>query len=169
MSLALSSPVTRPYAWPSEDTVFEVVGEKFEVELAILSCSKSPPTTSPSQLRYVSVSAASARLGRTISDDRNNLGALAIKACQLQKNWIERGVVKSSLKELAIYVESVDKKARCSSGCFRLPQRRRQLQFTAYWDGGFEPIRWRLLTVDGLCSGTTATGSMRLPNCHHSK
>ena len=31
MSLALSSPVTRPHAWPSEDTVFEVVGEKFEV------------------------------------------------------------------------------------------------------------------------------------------
>jgi len=47
---------------------------------------------------------------RTISDDRNNLGALVIEACQLQKNWIERGVVKSSLKELAIYVESVDKK-----------------------------------------------------------
>jgi hypothetical protein len=47
---------------------------------------------------------------RTISDDRNMLSAATIEACQLQKSWIQRGVVKSSLKELAVYVENVDKK-----------------------------------------------------------
>jgi hypothetical protein len=47
---------------------------------------------------------------RTISDDRNMLSAATIEACQLQKSWIQRGVVKSSLKELAVYVENIDKK-----------------------------------------------------------
>jgi hypothetical protein len=33
-----------------------------------------------------------------------------IEAIQLQKNWVQRGIVKSPLKELAVYVENVDKK-----------------------------------------------------------
>jgi hypothetical protein len=57
-----------------------------------------------------------------VSDDRNNLGAKAIEACQLQKNWVQRGVVKSSLKDLARYVDSVDKRrvspVACSGGSF---------------------------------------------------
>jgi hypothetical protein len=47
---------------------------------------------------------------RTISDNRNNLSAATIEAIQLQKNWVQRGVVNSPLKELAVYVENVDKK-----------------------------------------------------------
>jgi hypothetical protein len=47
---------------------------------------------------------------RTISDDHNSLRAITIEAVQLQKNWVQRGVVKSSLKELAHFVENVDKK-----------------------------------------------------------
>jgi hypothetical protein len=37
---------------------------------------------------------------RTITADRNSLGGETIEAIQLQRNWLQRGVVKSSLKDL---------------------------------------------------------------------
>jgi hypothetical protein len=37
---------------------------------------------------------------RTITADRNSLGGETIEAIQLQRNWLQRGVVKSSLKAL---------------------------------------------------------------------
>jgi len=50
---------------------------------------------------------------RTITCDRNSLSRDAIEALQLQKNWIQRRVVKSPLAELAKHVQNVDKKRSC--------------------------------------------------------
>jgi hypothetical protein len=52
---------------------------------------------------------------RAITCDRNSLSGATIEALQLQKNWLARGVVKSSLLELQKHVQNVDKK-RSNSG-----------------------------------------------------
>jgi len=46
---------------------------------------------------------------RTITDDRNGLSGTTIEALQLQKNWLRRGVVKSSILDLSKYVTSLTK------------------------------------------------------------
>ena len=47
---------------------------------------------------------------RTITCDRNSLSSTTIEALQLQKNWVVRGVVKSSLTDLQNHVQKVDQK-----------------------------------------------------------
>jgi hypothetical protein len=46
---------------------------------------------------------------RTITNDRNGLSGTTIEALQLQKNWLRRGVVKSSILDLSKYVTSLTK------------------------------------------------------------
>jgi hypothetical protein len=45
----------------------------------------------------------------TITDNQNRLSSSTMKALQLQKNWVRRGVVKSGIIELAKRVESLTK------------------------------------------------------------
>lgn len=53
---------------------------------------------------------AFSRARRTITCDRNSLSYGTIEALQLQKNWLARGVVKSSLLELQKHVQKTDSK-----------------------------------------------------------
>jgi hypothetical protein len=46
---------------------------------------------------------------RTITADRNALSGATIEAIQLQRNWLQRGVVKSSLRDLENLVRKSDK------------------------------------------------------------
>jgi ribosomal protein S27E len=52
---------------------------------------------------------------RTITCDRNSLSGATIEAIQLQKNWLRRSVVKSSLKDLQKHIQNVDKKLEVST------------------------------------------------------
>jgi hypothetical protein len=52
--------------------------------------------------------------GRTITCDCNSLSGSTIEALQLQKNWLGRGVVKSSLTEFQKHIETVDRKLQAS-------------------------------------------------------
>ncbi|KAK1912670.1 hypothetical protein P3342_004606 [Pyrenophora teres f. teres] len=45
---------------------------------------------------------------RTITDDRNRLGASTIEALQLQKNWLRNNVVNSELLQLDRYIKSLE-------------------------------------------------------------
>jgi hypothetical protein len=54
--------------------------------------------------------------GRTITCDRNSLSPVTIEAIQLQKNWLQRDVVNSSLNELEKHVRSLTKKTTLSVG-----------------------------------------------------
>jgi hypothetical protein len=45
---------------------------------------------------------------RTITCDRNKLGGATITSIQLQRNWLYRGVVKSSLRDLEYLVRKAD-------------------------------------------------------------
>jgi hypothetical protein len=47
---------------------------------------------------------------RTITDDRNRLSGTTIEAIQLQKGWLKREVVNSSLRRLENHVQNLDKK-----------------------------------------------------------
>jgi hypothetical protein len=47
---------------------------------------------------------------RTITCDRNSLNGNTIEAIQLQKGWLRRGVVKSSLREVEKHVQNLDKR-----------------------------------------------------------
>jgi hypothetical protein len=50
------------------------------------------------------------KAGRTITCDRNSLHGNTIKALQLQRNWVQHGLVKSSLKDVEAYMQNVDKR-----------------------------------------------------------
>jgi hypothetical protein len=43
---------------------------------------------------------------RTVTCDRNLLSPQSIEALQLQKNWLRRGVVKSHLNKLILYIQN---------------------------------------------------------------
>jgi hypothetical protein len=46
----------------------------------------------------------------TITCDRNSLRGNTIEAIQLQKGWLRRGVVKSSLRKVERHVQNLDKR-----------------------------------------------------------
>jgi hypothetical protein len=46
---------------------------------------------------------------RTITCDRNRLSGATIESIQLQRNWLQRGVVKSSLRDLESLVRKAEK------------------------------------------------------------
>jgi hypothetical protein len=52
---------------------------------------------------------------RTITCNHNSPSGATIEAIQLQKNWLRRDVVKSSLKDLQKHVQNVDRKLQVSA------------------------------------------------------
>jgi hypothetical protein len=46
---------------------------------------------------------------RTITCDRNQLSGATIESIQLQRNWLQQGVVKSSLRDLKSLVRKAEK------------------------------------------------------------
>ena len=51
-------------------------------------------------------------VGRTITNDRNQLGGETIEALQLQKNWLHNKVVKSYLGDLEAVIKGLEKTAK---------------------------------------------------------
>jgi hypothetical protein len=53
---------------------------------------------------------AFSKAGRTIMCDCNSLHSDTIEALQLQRNWVQHGLVKSSLKDVKAYMQNINKK-----------------------------------------------------------
>jgi hypothetical protein len=89
----------------------QVRRDKYPVVFKLAADHFSFPSTSCDCKRALS------KARRKITCDRNSLSGATVKALQLQKNWLARGVVKSSLLKLQNHVQNVDKKA-LNIGCY---------------------------------------------------